>query len=108
MFDSRSENAHAYVNAACLAKVDSSFVVSGKPNLLFGGISDTFFRAKKTEEFLAGKSLKDPATLAGACDLLRSEVKPTMDPVLASPEFRKYLPQALFYKVSILLSAKVN
>ncbi len=34
-----------------------------------------------------------------ACAVLRDEVLPTTDPVLASVEYRKYLPQALFYKV---------
>ncbi len=97
----RSENAHAYVNAACLAKIDPNFYLTEKPALLFGGISATFFHAEKTEAFLAGKCLNDAKVIADACVILRDEVVPTEDPVLASVEYRKYLPQALFYKVSL-------
>ena len=67
--------------------------------MLFGGISASFFRAKKTEEFLSGKNLSDVATILSGCKILNDEVQPSTDPVLASVKFRKYLPQALFYKV---------
>lgn len=33
-------------------------------------------------------------------DALAAEVNPSDDPVLASPDFRKYLAQALVYKVN--------
>ncbi len=53
----RSENAHAYVNAACYVQVDDQLVVQGTPSLVFGGIADTFVHAVKTEAFITGKKL---------------------------------------------------
>ncbi len=45
------------MNAACYAQVDGNFVVQGTPKLVFGGISNTFVHATKTEAFLIGKKL---------------------------------------------------
>jgi xanthine dehydrogenase iron-sulfur cluster and FAD-binding subunit A len=57
-----------------MAKMGANFSFAEKPSLLFGGISAAFFHAKKTEEFLAGKSLTDVATVIGACAALKGEV----------------------------------
>ena len=74
---------------------------------MFGGISDTFSHAEATEDFLIGKSLNDEAVIKEALSILAGEVNPTSDYVLASVEYRKYLPQALFYKVYTLTFAEI-
>jgi len=48
----RSENAHAYVNGALLARVDAQFKVLERPSIVFGGISAEFIHAVNTEDFL--------------------------------------------------------
>lgn len=80
-------------------KVDETFTVLEKPNLVYGGISGDFNHATSTEEFLVGKSLNDESVIQNAVAILATEVEPTDDPVLASVEYRKYLTQAFFYKV---------
>ena len=59
----RSQNAHAYVNGACLIQVDSSFIVQQQPRLVFSGIVTGFNHASETEAYLVGKSLADEALL---------------------------------------------
>jgi len=81
-------------------QVDETFTVLEKPNLVFGGISNVFSHAVNTEDFLIGKTLNDEAVIQEAVGILAAEVDPTPDYVLASVEYRKYLPQALFYKVN--------
>lgn len=94
------------MNAACLVKVDDSFTVLERPTLVFGGISGSFIRASGTEAILEGQSLNDQATLDAAVAVLDSEVVPEEDPILSSVEYRKYLVQALFYKVKSINSGK--
>jgi xanthine dehydrogenase iron-sulfur cluster and FAD-binding subunit A len=67
--------------------------------LVYGNISGTFNHAAKTEDFLLGKCLNKMETLRSAMEILLNEVHPTSDPILASPEYRRHLTQALFYKV---------
>ncbi len=98
----RSQNAHAYVNAALRGKVKReaggvSFV--GKPSLVFGGISDSFVHASRTEEYLKDKKISDEAVFKGALAALDQEVSPTEAAIYASKEYRKHLTKALFYKV---------
>ena len=38
-------------------------------------------------------------TLKGGCNILDEEVHPAHEPVASSAEYRKYLTQALLYKV---------
>ena len=97
----RSSNAHAYVNAGFMANVDveNNFQVVGKPTIIFGGISSTFCHAKQTETFLESKNMNDHAMFLEAAALLESELEPSQDPVLASPEYRRQLAVGLFYKV---------
>ena len=97
----RSSNAHAYVNAGFMANVDveNNFQVVGKPTIIFGGISSTFCHAKQTETFLESKNMNDHAMFLEAAALLESELQPSQDPVLASPEYRRQLAVGLFYKV---------
>ena len=97
----RSSNAHAYVNAGFVAHVDpeNNFLISGKPTVVFGGISPTFTHATKTENFLMNKNMNDHEMFKEALQTLASELEPDFDPVLASPEYRKQLAMGLFYKV---------
>ncbi len=94
----RSQNAHAYVNAAFRAHI-SDYTVRGRPTVVFGGIAPDFVHAAALEDYLVGKNLKDPAVLKAALDILAGEVNPTNNPVDAEPEYRRHLTQALLYKV---------
>ncbi|KAF6204371.1 hypothetical protein GE061_002712 [Apolygus lucorum] len=106
----RAQNAHAYVNAGFLFKLDkSNFTVMEKPNIVFGGISSKFVHASKTERFLQGKQLMDTTVLSEALQTLEDELRP--DHILpdAEPKFRKGLAVALLYKFVLSVNpAKVS
>ncbi|XP_012939556.1 xanthine dehydrogenase isoform X2 [Aplysia californica] len=99
----RSQNAHAYVNAALCVPINSP---KGKqrPSIVFGGISAQMDHAVKTEDFLTGKSLtKD--VIKGAAKVLADELKPASDnPLLASAQYRKNLAVNLLYKTLLELA----
>ena len=95
----RSQNAHAYVNAACLIQVDASFNVVQEPRLVFGGVAPDFIHASETEDYLNGKDLSSEATLQGALAALEVETIPNEDLIQASVAYRKHLVKALFDKV---------
>ena len=99
----RSSNAHAYVNAGFVAHVDpeNNFLISGKPTVVYGGISQAFTHATKTESFLINKNMNDHEMFKQALLTLSEELEPEYDPVLASPEYRKELAMGLFYKVNL-------
>jgi xanthine dehydrogenase/oxidase len=99
----RSENAHAYVNAAFLAvisRIDPNILVMETPNFVFGGLSSEFIHANATEQFVVGKILNTDSTLQGAMTELETEIQIDQDPILASADYRKHLAKALLYKVS--------
>jgi len=50
----RSQNAHAYVNAGFLMKVnrEDGFRILEKPSIVYGNISGDFHHASKTENYL--------------------------------------------------------
>ncbi|KAK7112653.1 uncharacterized protein [Littorina saxatilis] len=100
----RSQNAHAYVNAAFKLKISSGRQILGKPSIVIGGISKTFFHAEKTEDFLRGKEIKD-AVVKEALALLQGELKPSADPVLAPPQYRRDLAVNLLYKTLLGITA---
>lgn len=93
----RSQNAHAYVNAAFRFKVSAGQQILGKPAIVIGGINEKLFHAERTEDFLRGKEIKDDV-VKEALAMLKSELKPTPDPVLSSPEYRRDLAVNLLYK----------
>lgn len=91
----RHQNAHAAVNAAiyCTLGLDRSGGRGGgcalrvsTPVLVFGGVQPGPCRASRTETFLAGKDLADPATITGALAVLRQELPPTTDAALRYTE----------------------
>ncbi|XP_008214986.2 indole-3-acetaldehyde oxidase [Nasonia vitripennis] len=102
----RAQNAHAIVNAGFLFRLDDKTQVLEQPNIIFGGISAKFFHASETEKYLKGKVLLDSNTLKNALSTLGNELKPDLILPEASPEYRKKLAQALFYK--FILSLKPN
>lgn len=92
----RAQNAHAYVNAGFLLKFDKGVVQSAR--ICFGGIHPEFVHATETENFLTGKDLHTNETLQEALAILSSEIQPDWVLPDASPEYRKNLAAALFYK----------
>ena len=96
----RHINTHAYVNAGLTIQLNSEFIVQSKPILVFGGISEDFVHATNTENYLVGKDLKDGNVLKEALETLKNETVPDQNPVMATPEYRVHLVQALFYRVS--------
>ena len=97
----RSSNAHAYVNAGCLALVDkANNKFLNRPRLVFGGISSTFIHASNTESFLEGRDITNDIFLE-ALGILAEELVLDDEPELASPMYRKQLALSLFYKVKM-------
>lgn len=92
----RAQNAHAYVNAGFLFKFDKGVIKSAR--LCFGGINPEFVHANETEKFLIGKDLYNNETLQEALKILTSEIQPDWVLPDASPDYRKNLAAALFYK----------
>lgn len=104
----RSQNAHAYVNAAFLINQTQSKVE--KASLCFGGISPTFTHAIETEKTLLNKDLSDEATITETFKVIMSELNPDWVLPDASPEYRKCLAAGLLYKflLSIIPPEKVK
>ena len=100
----RSQNAHAYVNAAFLFNLDSNHKVKSIPSIVFGGINQNFIHAAKTEAYLMGKQFDDINILSNAFEILTIEIDPNPDPVLSSPEYRKSLALSLFYKFVLFVN----
>ncbi|XP_039288989.1 xanthine dehydrogenase isoform X2 [Nilaparvata lugens] len=96
----RAQNAHAYVNAGFLFKLDKNdkFKVLEKPRIVFGGINPNFVHAELTEAFLEGKYLSDSKVMAEALKTLDGELKPNHVLPDATPEYRKGLAVSLLYK----------
>ncbi|KAL8561663.1 hypothetical protein ACOMHN_001395 [Nucella lapillus] len=93
----RSQNAHAYVNAAFRFKMFENSQILGHPSIVIGGINEKFFHAEKTEAFLSGKKIEDKIVKEALC-ILQGELEPSADPVLAPPQYRRDLAVNLLYK----------
>ncbi|CAK8698330.1 uncharacterized protein LOC143448853 [Clavelina lepadiformis] len=98
----RSQNAHAYVNAAFFAELSEDQSQILQFTAVFGGISPTFARAVKTEEFLKGKSIVSE-TLKDALNLLSDQIKQT-----GTSEYKHNLALGLFYKFYLSLCNPSN
>lgn len=94
----RAQNAHAYVNAGFLFQFNSSkSVVSCR--ICYGGIHPNFTHATATEKLLTGSSdLYTNEGLKKVTDSLQQEIQPDWILPDASPEYRKSLAIALFYR----------
>ncbi|CAL8096700.1 unnamed protein product [Orchesella dallaii] len=104
----RYQNAHAYVNAGFLLKVnkDTNFTVEEKPRIVYGGISSSMIHASEAEASLQGKSLLDEKTLQDVLQTLENEVKPEEGPLEATPEYRIKLAKSLLYKTLLEIVAE--
>ncbi|XP_053677596.1 uncharacterized protein LOC128727682 [Anopheles nili] len=94
----RSQNAHAYVNAAFLLQFGNDKVTVKSASLCFGGITPKFTHAAHTEQLLVGKKLFDNTTVQQVLSSLASELQPDWILPDASAEYRKGLAISLFYK----------
>lgn len=74
--------------------------------LCFGGIDPSFIHATATEEFLIDKNLYSNEILSEALNMLTNELNPDQNPANASPEYRKNLAVALFFK--FVMSTKIG
>ncbi|XP_037034826.1 xanthine dehydrogenase-like [Bradysia coprophila] len=95
----RSQNAHAYVNAAFLLKLNGGKILSAR--LCFGGINPQFIHATETEQLLIGKDLHTNETIQEAAYSLSTELNPDWVLPDATPEYRRNLAVSLFYKFVI-------
>lgn len=106
----RAQNAHAYVNAGFLVEFDESKskIVSAK--ICFGGINPETVHAVNTEKYLLGKDLYTNESLQETFKILQEELTPDWVLPDASPEYRRNLAFALFYKfvLSTAPSDKTN
>ncbi|XP_076459984.1 uncharacterized protein LOC143293041 [Babylonia areolata] len=93
----RSQNAHAYVNAAFRFKVLQDSKIVDKPSIVIGGINEKITHAVNTEAFLQGKEIKE-SIVKEALSILQRELNPTTDPVLAPADYRRDLAVNLLYK----------
>ncbi|KAL8593330.1 hypothetical protein ACOMHN_009983 [Nucella lapillus] len=101
----RSQNAHAYVNAAFRIRMaEDGKQIMGQPSFVFGGIDDHLVHARRTEEFFAGQQISTQLVRDGIA-LLKTELQPSVNPVLASPEYRRDLAANLLYKTFLGLVA---
>ncbi|ODN05815.1 Aldehyde oxidase 4 [Orchesella cincta] len=96
----RYQNAHAYVNAGFLFKVNkgTGVTVAEKPRIVYGGVSAAFIHATAAELSLQGKDLTDEKTLRDALQALEKEVRPDVGPLESSPFYRIQLAKTLLYK----------
>lgn len=92
----RAQNAHAYVNAGFKIRLNGDRVESAR--LCYGGIDPSFTHASSTEAMLIDRNLYTNETLQAALVSLHDEVQPDWILPDASPEYRKQLALALFYR----------
>ncbi|XP_073232045.1 xanthine dehydrogenase/oxidase-like [Porites lutea] len=94
----RSQNAHAYVNAGFVAKLDKNTMTLNNVRIVYAGITPFSMHAVKTEAFLTDKNLTKENTLTGALEVLEQEISPHSFPTGSSKKYRKSLALGLFYK----------
>ncbi|XP_073971381.1 uncharacterized protein isoform X1 [Rhodnius prolixus] len=94
----RKQNVHAYVNAGFLFSVGSGNIVLGKPTIVYGGISENFIHAERTESYFTGKCILDEKVFKEGMRILSLEVNPTTELLKSSPQYRKQLSLSLFYR----------
>lgn len=84
------------MNAGFLFEFKNGVVKNAR--ICFGGITPEFVHANKTEKLLVGKNLFENDVLQSALSSLTTELNPDWVLPDASPEYRKNLAAALFYK----------
>ncbi|XP_067618626.1 uncharacterized protein [Eurosta solidaginis] len=103
----RSQNAHAYVNAAFLLDMDVAIGKINSARLCFGGINPNFTHAEALEAALTGQMLYEKATISNIFKNLKTQLEPDALLPDASPEYRRALACGLLYK-SLLKMAPEN
>lgn len=93
----RAQNAHAYLNAGFLVKMNKKNVVNSA-TFVFGGVAPNFIHAKNSEAFIKGKQLFDNGNMQKLFGKLYSEVHPEDKSPDPPPEFRRRLAVSLMYK----------
>ena len=106
----RRQNAHAVVNGGFRVLICNGTAAKEDITIIFGGVSNAPFRARKTEEFLAGKRWNQ-ATLTGALHVLTDELKKCQVDVMidgTTPVYRASLARSLFFKFFVHVALKVE
>lgn len=97
----RAQNAHAYVNAGFLLqyKTSGNTRTVQTIRICYGGINPNFIHAVETEKSLIGSSdLYTNEGLQKVVKSLQNEIKPDWVLPDASPDYRKNVAIALFYR----------
>lgn len=94
----RAQNTHSYINAAFLFKFCQEKIEVECAKICYGGISEFFVNAEKTEKFLIGKNIFSNEVLSEAFDILAAEINPESCLIESSVEYRKQLAVSLFYR----------
>ncbi|XP_049819814.1 uncharacterized protein LOC109604513 isoform X2 [Aethina tumida] len=92
----RAQNVHAVVNAGFFFKMKSGVVDTCR--IVYGGINPQFVHAIRIEKYLSGKSLFNNSVLQEAYKQLSNDLRPDYILPDDTPEYRKKLAIALFYK----------
>ncbi|XP_053674936.1 aldehyde oxidase 3-like [Anopheles nili] len=98
----RAQNAHAYVNAVFLLQFQTSELRTA--SICYGGITPGFTHAVQLESFLVGKDIFQESTFEAALELLGNTITPNFEAPDATPEYRKQLTLALFYRAIISIA----
>ncbi|XP_047533955.1 xanthine dehydrogenase 1-like [Vanessa atalanta] len=93
----RSQSAHAIVQAGFNYKLNEAGVVVDS-RIVYGGLSEVFTRAWKTEAYLRGKALFRNETLQAALKVLNAELVVTEALPAPPVENRRQIALSLFYK----------
>ncbi|KAJ3639859.1 hypothetical protein Zmor_003192 [Zophobas morio] len=99
----RAQNTHANVNAGFLFQFNINGTLDSA-TIVYGNINPTFTHATATETLLAGKDLFDDNVLQQALTSLSSELICDVIPPDPSPDYRKQLAMALFYKTVLAIA----
>ncbi|XP_050344182.1 uncharacterized protein LOC126769434 [Nymphalis io] len=106
----RAQNAHAIINAGFLLKFHHNSNLVDKATIVYGGVSQSFIHAEKTEAILVGRDPYTNDTLQLVLKNLEEELQPEENYPEPTAAFRKRLALALYYKaiLSLCPDEKVN
>ncbi|CAG9582953.1 unnamed protein product [Danaus chrysippus] len=93
----RSQNAHAFINAGFLYKLNKTETVI-ECRIVYGGLSPTYNRSIRTEKYMIGKEPFKNDTLQGALAILSNEIEVTENLPMPPAAYRRQTALALFYK----------
>ncbi|KAG0611483.1 hypothetical protein M758_7G144100 [Ceratodon purpureus] len=98
----RRVNAHALMNAGFKLEVDSKKgLIVGSPVIVYGGVKEYPQRARKTEDFLVGKSFSDRKVYGKALEVLQNEL--VLESSWDRTAYRSSLLGAFLYKALLSL-----